>query len=224
MPKRRGTYASNSRRVYKKRKTYKRRTMRRTGVMRSAIGRTPRIPTYNFSRRDANTVVTTIPMTQTSVGVAQSFQMDRVINAVEFQNLFDQYKIWKIVLEFKLQSNPYLAASNPTFPTLYVCNDHDDTSAPTLVNIKERALTRRYVMRPNSIVRWTLRPATLAESYRSAITVAYTPNFNKWLDITNMDVPHFGTKWVLDNDGVAATVDIVMKMEAKYYFSCKDVR
>lgn len=233
--KRKGSYRSNSRRVYKRRNVTVARPRRLARANRSRIGRRKAAPVHNYSRRDANTVSISIPIGSSAVSYGQTFTLDRLVNATEFQALYDQYKVWKIVLEFKMHTNSYVsqvtdggaaAALAPvSFPTLYIFNDHDDVSAPTLNDMKERASAKRFLMAPNKIIRWTIRPSILVLGYRSALTNTFSPAYNKWVDMTNMDVPYFGLKCYLDNDGVNVVGQaMVMKMEAKYYFSCKDVR
>lgn len=233
MPKRKGTYASNSRRVYKRRRPF-RRMARLAPVRRSRIGRAP-ITVHNFVRRDANSYTTTVLTGTNGVGAGQNFTFDSIVNATEFGGLYDQYKIWKIVVEFKLHTNPnsdYVTDGGATatlapvtFPTLYVVNDHDDSSTPDLNTIRQYARTKRFVLAPNKIIRWSIRPTVLQLGYRTGVTSTYLPKYNQWVDMTNLDVPHYGMKFYIDNDNlVLGGQGLVVRREVKYYFSCKDVR
>lgn len=179
----------------------------------------------------------------TGIGGAYSFKLNDIPAYGEFTALFDQYKITKIDVFFKLHTNPFLwTATNGSnvnngaaisFPTIFLCNDHDDDSGtPTLAELKERQKTRRFVLRPNSILKWTVRPSILNQLYRTATTTGYSPQWNKYIDCSAADVPHYGMKFFLDYDGATLptviangsgqTIDV--NVELKYHLTLKDVR
>lgn len=245
MPKRIGSYASNSRRVYKKRRTGRWGASRvvRAGrpYKKSSIPRAPQV--HSFSRMSNNF--------QISLAAGQSFsngsilfQLDNLINYGEFTALFDQYKITKVDIYFKLHTNPYQLyatqnsgtvapyAAPTTFPTLWLHNDKDDSTAMTRAEFQERQRTVRKVLQPNKIVKWTCRPTILTQLYRTVATTGYAPKYGQFIDCAQPNVPHYCTKWGIDYDGYVVPPiqvnpygqDITVGVEMRYYFTCRDVR
>lgn len=228
----RSRYARGKSVAYKRTRTVKRRRIPR-GIMSG---------THSFTRYADTRLISMLGGT-TGVGGAYSFKLNDVTSYAEFTSLFDQYKITKIDVMFKLHTNSYLwTATNgantnngaaTAFPTLYLCNDHDDsTTTVTLAELKERQKTKRFVLRPNSILKWTVRPAILNQLYRTAVSTGYSPAFNKYIDCSNVDVPHYGMKFFLDYDGATLPAYIVggtgqtidVNVELKYHLTLKDVR
>lgn len=168
-----------------------------------------------------------------------TFMLSNVQNYTEFTNLFDQYKITKVEVLLKLHTNTFfqLATDGTTainapvaFPTIYMYNDHDDADTPTLVDMRQRQKVVRRVLRPNSVVKWSVRPSILNQLYRTALTTGYAPKFNQFIDCSATDVPHYGWKYYLDYDGYTTPSgggygqDIHVNVELKYHFECKDAR
>ena len=70
-----------------------------------------------------------------------------------------------------------------------------------------------------------LRPTTLTQLYRSSTTTGYSENKKRsWLDMANPDIPHYGFKCVFDFEGLAPAETYRIKVNAKYYFKCKNTR
>lgn len=197
---------------------------------------------HSFSRRCATQLIT-LSANSVGVGAGYQFQFNQMINSSEFSVLFDMYKITRVTMEFHLHTNPFIEiGTNPvnansvgyaptTFPTLYIRNDHDDAAAPTLDAMKECSSTKRFVLAPNKFIKWSCKPAILGQLYRTAVTTGYSPQWNKWIDMGNLDVPHYGTKLFIDYDGFTVPAaaapygqDITVNMETKIWFTCKDVR
>ena len=73
----------------------------------------------------------------------------------------------------------------------------------TIATLKESARSREDQLtndKPNFAI--TLKPAILAESYKTAITTAYAPKWGQWLSTADDTVPHYGLKvFALAGDG-----------------------
>ena len=71
-----------------------------------------------------------------------------------------------------------------------------------------------------------IRPAILAQTYRTAVTTGYAPKFNTFIDMTNTDVPHYGLKYSVDFNGITAVAASLwqFRIDKQYFFTCKDVR
>jgi len=222
----------------KKRKTtYKRRA---GAFKKSAIGRS--LSVHAFTRQSSAFQISLAAGTSYNSG-SILFQLDNLVNYTEFTALFDQYKITKVDIMFKLHTNPYmiyatqytagtLAAAPVSFPTLWLINDKDDSTALARSEFQERGRASRRVLQPNRILKWTVRPTILTQLYRTAGTTGYAPKYGQYIDCAQPNVPHYCTKWGLDYDGytLPATAagpygqDLQVGVEMRYHFVCKDVR
>lgn len=175
--------------------------------------------------------------TPTECSLSLQFSLNDIPNVSEFTTLFDQYKLKAVVVTIKMLQNPnalYIPtqSSNTScnfYPTIWYTSDFDDQMTQTLAQIKEFERVKHRVLYPNKELKIVLRPKTLSQLYRTSVTTGYanTPG-SPWLDLANTDIPHYGLKTVFDFEGLQmpATTDVrfTFKINAKYYFVCKNAR
>lgn len=233
------------------RRTFRKRVVRRR-YGRGKRGMT--LPNYSFHRwmvafSDSSSLVNVTNCTYDLVdsiltataasktcALSLGFQLNDIPNVSEFTTLFDSYMITGVMLQIKMINNP--DSNNSTnndpansgqlanfFPTIWYVADHDDNANMSLAAIKEFAHVRHKVLRPNSETNIMLRPTTLTQVYRTALTSGYVENRKRqWIDIANPNVPHYGSKLVFDFEGLAPAATYKFKINAKYFFKCKNVR
>lgn len=237
-----GTYKSNSARVYRARiKRVKRTNVRRAGAYKkSSIGRS--LSVHSFTRMSNNFQIQLAAGTSYNSG-AILFKLDDLVNHTEFTALFDQYKITKVDVMFKLHTNSFqqyatqlvsgtIALAPTTFPTLWLVNDKDDSTSLSRSEFQERGKAVRRVLSPNKIIKWTVRPCILTQLYRTVASTGYAPKYGQFIDCAQPNVPHYCTKWGLDYDGYTLPAitagpygqNIDVGVEMRYHFTCKDVR
>lgn len=156
-------------------------------------------------------------------------------NVSDFSALFDRYRITKVLVYFQLVTNPdsnsYLnqtAISNQAnwYPKLWYTPDYDDSNTLTKTDIQQYAKAKCAVLKPNEVVTVAVYPAVTVQTYRSAATTGYSPNWKLWIDMGQTDVPHYGLKYVIDTNQIDIADDYPFKLnvEYKYFLDCKDVR
>lgn len=207
---------------------------RKMRVPRLKLRRVPQMGMHRFTRMVANSQLITVAAGSTGVAFTKTFTFDELAGYTEFTSLFDQYKIVKVECMYKLHTNPTItlatdnavltAAQNLTYPTIYLINDYDDSSAETLAQLKQRERLRRFVLSPNRIIKWTVRPTILAQLYRTVATTGYAPKRYQWIDVANTDVPHYGVKGFVDYDAATNQQQITVNVEYKFHFQLKSVR
>jgi len=163
-----------------------------------------------------------------------AFKLADIPNVSEFTALFDSYMLTGVMLQFKLIDNPGadFITGDPTtynklnfYPTIWYTSDHDDNNNVSLPAIKEFERVRHKVLRPNAELNIMLRPTTLQQLYRTSVTTAYANNYKRqWLDMAQTDTTHYGFKSVIDLEGLAPSASFRIKVNAKYFFKCKNVR
>lgn len=163
-----------------------------------------------------------------SIRFSQMFTVGSLPSVSEFQNLFDRYRIMKAVVTFKLTSNPdNIDTSVAFYPTLWYYVDYDDLDTVGLTFIREVQGVKRRVLQPNREVKIVLRPKPLAAVYNNVLTTGYSIPRGKspWIDLANVDVPHYGLKTCIDFEGLQTTGTLpLIKMNVQLFVSYKGVR
>lgn len=161
-------------------------------------------------------------------------------NESEFTSMFDAYRITGVMFTIQMINNPNATwALNSTgsqpgntdnfYPRLYYAIDNDDANTESVSQIKERASCRNVVLRPNRVIKiWIPRPTTLTDVSGGTNKYASMKR-SPWLDIAADTVDHYGLKGAIEYLGLtppyASTAQLwKYKLEARYYFQCKDVR
>lgn len=220
------------------RSRFVRKTLRRSS---SVVARRPSsssrvrlsrsIPSRNMHRF----VRWTVPVVNTVSGATSEsafvWTFDNLINKDDFTTLYDRYRIDYIQCRAQLITNPdannFVNSALPNytnwFPKLWWCADYDDGAQETLDELKQRAKTKCVLLRPNSMYKFGVKPAILAQTYRTAVSTGYSPKWKQWIDMAQTNVPHYGIKYVIDAQSLDPLQDFRVQFDFKVYFSCKDV-
>lgn len=203
---------------------------RRFKAKRSAVGRFRN--EHSFRRM---CTVTNIDVSATEYDFAAEFKFSDMTGAAEFSSLYDRYMLTMVVMKVRILNNPNAQfKTNDTssysgtnwYPRLFSCPDYDDANVETVTQLKERARTRMRVMKPNSYLKYVIKPAVSIQTYRTTLAAGYSPKWRQWIDMNQTDVPHYGMKFAMDCSGLdpADTVPFKLEIERIFYFKCKDVR
>jgi len=233
-----GLFSRNVKRGF--RKSYGRLKYRRGARMSRRSG--DKVHQYVQNANQSFTVGNTTLTTPLSIGADTGFAITPALQdlpqASTLTALYDQYRLWRIRMTFRLINNndnstaqtSTGSSTNPTtsFPTLWIVPDHDDSSAPTLASIKEYSRVKQFVLRPNSLIKYSFRPNVLSQLYDGAITTAYKlekPG-GVWVDCSQTSVPHYGLKFFVTLNGqpMNASYPYIVQIEAKYHVAMKCIR
>jgi len=163
-----------------------------------------------------------------------------LVQASDFTNLFDMYRISKVIVTFQLVTNPNSASplniaaasattyyNNPTnwFPKLWYITDYDGGADETIPTIKERQGVRCRILKPNSTIRIAFTPKCRTLTYSTSTSTGYAPK-NIKIDMSDINVEHFGLKYVMDANQQNPDDDYPFRMviERKLVFTCYGVR
>lgn len=213
-----------------KKRSFKKRRIQRTGPPRGLMSRS----THSYARYGTPETVSIAAGGQLS-SYARVFTFNDIRSYTEFTNLYDQYKITRVVMMFQLVDNPdqcqgYVTGSNTgtvtgatMYPRLWYLRDYDDDATLNPNQMQESAKSKMVVLRPNKITRIAIKPAVKSSIYRTAVSEGFAPKWNQKLDMAAHDIPHYCLKYALDSMTSTATAYRV-KVDIKYYFTCYNTR
>lgn len=203
--------------------------------------------TNNACASVASSFVTTLPALNTGIAsgglitgltdlcFSMYFRAQDVTNWSDFVALFDQYRIKKVQLVFRMTGAATSAAPAATNiltnPTVCWIEDYDDGNIPSGPDaLRERMGLKMKQLLPGRGVVVNVRPKCLASFYPGGVSTssaaAGVPGKAPWLDIVQGTIPHFGIKGFfkeLDLRGVTAP-GYQISVEAKYTLEFRNVK
>lgn len=154
---------------------------------------------------------------------AYAVNLANLPNVSEFANLFDRYMIthWQVRLYLKIDPSAQTAAT-ASYPRVFTVKDYDDDTAPASLDaLREHAHCKTQVLTPYKPVIVNIKPAVLAEVYRSGIYTSYSPKWKQWLDMATTGVTYYGFKLGIDD---LTNTNYSITIENTLWFRCKDTR
>lgn len=188
------------------------------------------LQTHNFCER--STVEDNL-LCDGSVGLFRHFQLNEMAQSGEYINIFEEYKINKVVATFRYKANSTVAVGNNVNqvneinPVLYFKVDHNsDSTSVSLENLKKSMKTREFQFtndKPEFSV--VLKPSVLVEADKveGAIGTHYMPKWGQWLPVEEGAVGHYGLQaYCVAGSGGGLSQPGSLKVTYKIYFSCKN--
>lgn len=181
---------------------------------------------YNFTRYASTTIGTGTVFTLSNLlsenGFTFTFLLSNLRNSSDFTNLFDQYRINKVDLYFKLIQNPEAPTTTNIpatyYPTLWYIRDYDDSANMTVANMQEKQGVKRIVMKPDMINKISVTPKFQRMLYQTLTSTGYGPA-QGWLDCVDASIPHYALKTTMQVPADGATWQV--EVQAKYHVSFK---
>lgn len=130
--------------------------------------------------------------------VTPTFQ--NLVNYSEFAALYDQYRVTKVSVDFIYNGGGYGTplATTPAsdamtaVPMLYVAYDADDSAGSTWDEMRQRASTKCYALKPGKKVTVDFLPMTSVDIAGGAgTTLVRSPV----IDMQTLNIPQRGLKW-----------------------------
>jgi hypothetical protein len=123
-------------------------------------------------------------------GYSTSF--DQIPDYTSCQNLYDRYKINRVVWRIKANTAQPVPAASPSISYLFACVDFDDGSAPSSVSIVGN-YENCVLASVSEDLLIEYRPKIAIAAYSGAFT-SYASNSNQWIDMGSPSVQHYGLK------------------------------
>lgn len=157
-------------------------------------------------------------------GGSMQFQLDDVPSATDFTNLFDNYRVTGVEVEFVYSVNSAVQAA--TAPVMTIALDHDDATAPTGYGaIAQHDTAKTVTLVDGGIHRVRIPFPRVAQSaYNGSVFTSYVQGkANQWIDNTSANVPHYGLKfWMAGFPVTTAAGDVALRIRKKYFVETKE--
>lgn len=160
------------------------------------------------------------------VDAATTFALNHVQSHLELVNLFDNYRITKVLYRWVVTRDPSeysggTATNKGVFPRIVWTHDFNDQAPLSRANIYQRAnLKEEFMSETNQVTKWyTLNPSVLTQMYESSTATAYQPVWKRWMDTSDNAAPHYGIKYSISE----CYTGISVRLEAKIYCEFKGI-
>lgn len=143
----------------------------------------------------------------------------------EFTSLFDEFKIRKATFRFEptYSENGLSQINNYSLKYVRSAVDLNDSSPYGSEDLMFQHDTLKN-HKPNSvIIRSVNMPAIAAEAYAGPITSGYYIQRNKWIDMANYGMPHFGLRLWISQTGMP-TGSLLYRVIVTLHFQCKAMK
>lgn len=154
---------------------------------------------------------------------ALAFRLSDLQDYTELAALYDQYMITKIVLDFNWTLVPVgTSGLNPSYsPQMNLVKDYDDDTTPDGAYFRSSGRNIRKRLTANNPFRIAITPAVNIQAYQSLTSSGYIPKWKQRIDMSDIDVPHYGAKIQIL---CPATSNGYIQITARYYVSCFQTR
>lgn len=219
----------------KKKAVYIRRRRKNQGTQtgrKMRIRKPLALQQHSFCERKVTDLVMQCDNEGAATGMFKSFNLNDITNAASYKDLFEYYRIDKVVVTFRYKAHTVASTAgsgtigpraNEINPLLYFKVDHNDINADSLVLMRESMKTKEKQLtnnQPNFTI--TLKPAVQAEAYHTALASTYMPKWGQWLSTDDGSVPHYGLKAYAIGYRDSNTNPGQIQVSFKYYISFKN--
>lgn len=157
-------------------------------------------------------------------GMSYNAQLKHAVEATDFTQLFDRYRITGVKLKILYQNNMGDPNSH-CLPGMSTAWDGDDAGIPS----NKEDVTRKYrartsILSANKPFSIYFRPRVTKSVYQSGLTTAYTSERSCYLDCNNSAIEHYGYKFWIDSwlATTGAQSGQLLTIEPTLYLSMKD--
>lgn len=189
---------------------------------------------HTFCERFEENIRLTTPIVNASGNlastIAKQFSFDMIPQHAAYAELFDEYKINKVVATFRWSPSQYVvvnstaAYSSNLSPVLYFKVDHNDASSDSLATLNKSMKTHRKNLKYDEPFTIQLKPASQV-LVDANIGNTFTPKWDRYITTNVLDVNHLGLKLQVQvpvDVGVSTNYDMgKIEIEYKMYFTMK---
>jgi len=164
-------------------------------------------------------------------GASCQFTFDDIEGSARLVNLFNEFQIVKVDLNFSMDNAPAYTQGNGglpnAIPSVYIATDSNDAATPpSQASVVERGDVEYHQL--SKPFTFSLYPKPSIEIFSGGLLPGYaSPKDSKdlWLDVTTATaVPHYGVKMWWRNFQYAAQAGIQVRIQPVYYVRMRQTR
>jgi len=157
-------------------------------------------------------------------GMATAFRLSDVKSVADWTNVYDAYRINKVVCEVEFMNNTSLTTgTSGVLPTLYMVYDQDSAGVPpNLTAIQQQQNVKRYCVGDKNRTRFSIACRPRIQNIVAAPSTQYAiAKPGAWLNAASTGINHFGLKFYITDLAVPGTSgsEIAVKFQFTYYIS-----
>lgn len=201
-------------RFRKYRNRRKGRGRRRNYRRRRSVKRTSLQKVYNFKR----VTVEALDVIDTQQNYARYFSLNALHEVSDYTNLFDQYRIAALRVEFQFDKTGGEVGTVTPMPMLSSVIDYDDYTA--LVDENDYLQYSTYKRTPLNYRHKRYFKPRVAGALYQAVGTGYSNLRSPWIDCASTSVQHYGIKFMTDgsqNGGIGNTTLGHLRVYTTYY-------
>lgn len=158
---------------------------------------------------------------------AIAFELQDCDNVTTFSELFDQYRI--DMVEFRMIPTSTVidqhdaTGANTVNPMVWVVADFDDSTVLSGIAAAQEYANVQ-VFEGGQGISLDILPSITPSVFASGAFSGYKVSAADWIDMANVQVPHYGVKGVVQALSVGSTQAISWTVSAKYHLSFRNIR
>jgi len=194
-------------------------------IQNSGVGGIPTLTADGAASATQGPVASGLLPNTYETGVSFRFMLQSVIDYADLQQLFDRYKVTGVKLKFHYLHNSSFIPGYANLPTMYYAFDADDNAVPTnSLSVVAKGYCKSRILNANRPTNMFIRPRVTKVVHDTTISDARTTEKACWLDIADIDVPHYGLKvWLSDWVG-GTDNNNALRIQPTYYLALKDTQ
>lgn len=158
-----------------------------------------------------------------AIPFSMQFTLDQLLNYTDITSIADQYKIKAVYVRVWFNSNFASVGGLNSMPYLQYINDHDDSSVPTVLTLREKMGVRMRTFRNGGFITMKVIPkAAVAQSGSSGASLVT----KGWTNSTYPNILHYGIKGCVSNLNLPTTTNgqVAIKFDVAYSVVAKDIQ
>jgi len=158
-------------------------------------------------------------------GMATAFRLSDVKSVADWTNMYDAYRINKVVCEVEFMNNSSQASGlTGVLPTLYMVYDQDSAGVPPgLTTIQQQQGVKRCCVGDKGRTRFSIACRPRIQNIVAAPSTQYAiAKPGAWLNCASTGINHFGLKFYITEllvPGNSTQIETAVKFQFTYYIS-----
>lgn len=158
---------------------------------------------------------------------AYTFQLSDLAQVTQFTDLFDQYRIAAVKINFIAPYNVYFSQTTPfSVPEIYTAIDNDSAVVPANITTLQEYTTCKRQPFTRQHTRYLRPKAQFAATNAAGATAiaSIVPRRSPWINTFVPGVPHYALLGAIENSVATQIPAMTIRVTAQYYIQFRNVK